>query len=76
MICTKLKRRIVSALVFEVMKIRKTFQSMYQKKCYEEKHVDLLLIEEERKRSYILIKDSNTFKCDHTLYLGRKYFSC
>ena len=49
---------------------------MYQKKCYEEKHVDLLLIEEERKRSYILIKDSNTFKCDHTLYLGRKYFCC
>ena len=40
--------RILSALVSLIMKIRKNIQSIYQKKCYEdkyvEKYVDLLLI--------------------------------
>ena len=36
------------------------------KKCCEEKHVDLLLIGEEGKRHYVLIKDFNTFMYDHT----------
>ena len=37
------------------------------KKCCEEKHVDLLLIEKERKRHYVFIKDFNTFMYNHTL---------
>ena len=40
------------------------------KKCYEEKHVDLLLIGEEGKRHYVLIKDFNTFM--YTLHHGKK----
>ena len=55
------------------MKIKKNIQSMYQKKC-EEKHVDLLLIEEEWKRHYVLIKDLNTFMYD-TLHHEKKYFA-
>ena len=35
------------------------------KKCYEEKHADLLLTGEEEKRHYVLIKDFNTFMYDH-----------
>ena len=44
------------------------------KNCCEEKHVDLLLIGEEGKRHYVLIKDFNTFIYDHTLHCGRKHF--
>ena len=44
------------------------------KKCFEEKHVDLLLIGKEGKRHYALIKAFNTFKYDHTLHRVRKYF--
>ena len=32
-----------------------------------------LLIWEEGKRHYVLIKDNNTFMYDHTLYPGKKY---
>ena len=32
-----------------------------KKKCFKEKHVDLLLMGEECKRHYVLIKDFNTF---------------
>ena len=46
------------------------------KKFCEEKNVDLLLIEEEGKRHYVLNKDFNTFIYDHTLYRGRKHFCC
>ena len=56
------------------MKIRKNIQFIYQKKCCEEKHVDLLLIGEEGKRQYALIKDFNTSMCNHTLHRGRKHF--
>ena len=37
----------------------------------EEKHVDLLLIEEAKKH-YVLIKDFCTFMYDHPLHRGRK----
>ena len=40
------------------------------------RHVDLLLIREEDKRHYVLIKDISTFMHDHTVYFGRKHFSC
>ena len=42
------------------------------KKCCQEKH--LLFIAEEGKRHYILIKDFNTFRYDHTLHRGKKHF--
>ena len=44
------------------------------KKCHEKEHVDLLLILEEGKRLYILIKDFNTFMYENTLHRGRKHF--
>ena len=47
---------------------------MYQKKCREDKHVDLLLIEKGGKRHYVLMKDINTFMYYHTLYRGRNHF--
>ena len=46
------------------------------KKCCEEKHVDLLLIGEDGKKHYILIKDFNIFMYDHSLHCGRKHFCC
>ena len=46
------------------------------KKCSKKKHVDLLLIGEEGKRHYVLVKDFNTFMYDHTLHRGRKPFCC
>ena len=39
------------------------------KKCYEEKHVDLLLIGKAEERHYVLIKD---FMYDHNLHRGKK----
>ena len=44
------------------------------KKCCEDKHVDLLLIGEESKRHYVVIKDFNTFMYNYTLHRGRKHF--
>ena len=43
------------------------------KKCCEEKHVDLLLIKENGKRNYVLIRDFNTFVHDHTLHCGKTH---
>ena len=42
--------------------------------CCEEKHVDLLFIEEKSKRHHIFTKDFNTFMYDHTFHCRRKYF--
>ena len=55
------------------MKIRKNLIYV-SKKCYEEKHVDLLLIREESKGHYALIKDFRIFIYDRTLHRGRKHF--
>ena len=55
------------------MKIKKK-SYLCIKKCCEEKYVDLLLIAEEGKRRYVLIKDCNTFVYDHTLHRGTKHF--
>ena len=41
---------------------------MFQKQSFEEKHGDLLLIEEVGKRHYVFIKNFNTFMYDHTLH--------
>ena len=40
----------------------------------EEKHVYLLLMEQEGKRRCVLIKDLNTFMQDYTLHRRRKHF--
>ena len=48
-------------------------QSMYQKKCCEDKHVDWLLIGNGQKKHYVVIKDFNTFTYHHTLHYGRKH---
>ena len=53
----------------DIHKIEKNAQKnkTVSKKCSEEKRVDLLLIGEEVKRHYVLIKDFSTFRYDHTL---------
>ena len=43
------------------------------KKCCEEKHVDFLLIGEEEKRHYVLIKGFNTFTYCHALHRRKKH---
>ena len=60
-----MKKRISSALMSLAMK---NIQFMYQKNVVEKKHVDLLLIGEEGKGHYVLIKDCNTFMYDHKLH--------
>ena len=40
---------------------------VYVSKNTFKRHVDLLLIKEEGKKHYVLIKDFNTFMYDHTL---------
>ena len=66
--------RILSTLVFLVMKIKRNIQSMYQKNFCEDKHVDLVLMEEGGKKHYALIKSFNTFMYVYTQYRGRKHF--
>ena len=61
----------ISAFGYE----NKEKHSIYVSKiCCEEKHVDLLFIEEKSKRHHIFTKDFNTFMYDHTFHRGRKYF--
>ena len=47
---------------------------MYQKKFYEEKHADSLLIGGKDHWYYVLIKDFNIFMYDYALHRGRKHF--
>ena len=49
-------------------------QTICIKKYCEERDVDLSLIEEKRKRHYVLIKDFNTFMDNHTLHCRKKHF--
>ena len=67
----KKKKRIISALMFLVMKTKKNIQYKCQK-ILAKRRVDLLLIEVEGKRNNVLIKDFNTFKYDHTLSWKKK----
>ena len=69
-----IEKSIVLPLVFLVMKVRKNIQSIKKLKNVVKNHIDLLLIEEEAKRHYVLIKDSNTLRYDHTLHHKRKHF--
>ena len=47
---------------------------MYQKKCCEEKHIQLLSIGEEGMSLYVLIKDFNTFMHNHILLQRKDIF--
>ena len=47
---------------------------MYQKKCCEEKHIQLLSIGEEGMSHYVLIKDFNTFMHNHILIQRKDIF--
>ena len=57
------------------MKIRKTSNLFIKKKCCEKKHVNLLLIGQEGKRHYVLIKDFNTIIYDHTFHRKKNIFA-
>ena len=70
----KIEKRIPLELVFLVMKTRKNIQFTNRKKCCEEKHVDLSLVEEKRKKHYVLIKDFNRFMYNHILHRRKKHF--
>ena len=68
----KIKKKNSIGIIIFSYEIRKNIQSIYQKN--KEKHVALLIIGEEGKRHYVIIKDYNTFIYDHTLHCGRKHF--
>ena len=38
----------------------------------EDKHVDLLLVDEREKKHYVFIKNFNTFMYNHTLHRGKR----
>ena len=42
-------------------------------KCHEEKHADLLLIREEGKRHYFLLKDFSTFMYEKSVFAVKVY---
>ena len=54
------------------IKIRKKPNQCF-KKCCKDKHVDLLLIGEQIKRHYVLIKGFNTFVYDHTFKIKSQF---
>ena len=62
----------ISVFIYEKKVTHRIYVS---KKFCEDKHVDLLLIDE-GKKSYVLIKDFNTLMYDHTLHRGRNHFCC
>ena len=60
----KKKKRILSALVLIVMKVRKNIQSMYRQNAVK---INISLKGEEGKKHFFIIKDLNTFMYDNTL---------
>ena len=72
----KMKKRILLPLAFLVIKTKRTPNLCLKKKCFAEKHVDLLLMGEEGKRYYVIINDFNALMFDDTLHCGRKLFCC
>ena len=67
------KKNLIGISVFGYEN-KKKYSIYVSKKCCEEKYVDLLLIGEEGKGHYVLIKDFNTFMYDHTLHQGKSIF--
>ena len=68
-----MKRDLISVKIRDIHKIKKknsigipsSFAMIYALKKCEDKHVDLLLIDEGEKKHYVLIKDLNTFMYGH-----------
>ena len=54
----------------------KKYPIYVSKQFCEEKHIDLLLIEEGQKKHFVAIKVFNRFMYDHSLHRGRKHFCC
>ena len=54
------------------MEISKKHPIYVSRKCWEEKYVDLLLIEEKGKRHYVLIKKFNTIMYNHVYFTSWK----
>ena len=69
------KNNYINVSIFWLLKSRKK-SNICIKKCFEEKCIDLLIMGEEGKRHYVLIKDFNTFLCDHSIHRKRKHFCC
>ena len=71
------KKKILLGLAFLVVKfeiLKVKFPISVSKICFEDKHIDLLLIGEGEKKHYVLIKYFNTFMYNHTLHRGKKDF--
>ena len=67
------KRNSIGISVFGYENNQKHLLDVPKKYC-EEEHVDLLLIEEERRSHYVFIKDFNTYMYNHTLNHEKKVF--
>ena len=65
------KKNSMDISVFDY-EIKEKHPIYVSKRWYEEKHVDLLLIGKESKRSYVLIKEFNASKYDYTLHCKKK----
>ena len=72
-IYTKLKKRTPSSVFGYENKEKHPIYVL--KKMLWRKTFDLLLIGEEGRKHYVLIKDFNTFMYDHTLHCGRNIFA-
>ena len=70
---TKLKKKYSIGISVFGYENKVKYPIYVSKKCCEDKHVDLLLGEGEKKH-YVLIKDLNTFMYDHTLHHGKNIF--
>ena len=66
-----MKKRILLALALLAMKIKKNFQSMYQKNVVKK---TCWLIFDRRTRKKNTINDFNRFMYGHSLHHGRKLF--
>ena len=53
---------------------KKIYPIYISKSCYEDKHVDILLIGEKDKNLHVLMKDFNTFMYVYTLHCGKSFF--
>ena len=53
---------------------KKKYLIYISKSCFKEKHV--IIDRRRRQKTYVLIKNFNTFMYDHTLHCGRTHFCC
>ena len=67
------KQNLIGISVF-TSKNKDKYPNYISRKCFEEKHVKLLLVGKGGKKHYILINDFNRPIHDHLLHHGRKHF--